>query len=199
MSAVKLLVIDGIDGSGKTTQIELLKKFLASRGTPYEVISFPRYGNNKYTDQIEKYLKGELKVDSETIAKAYAGDRMLAKPKIEEWLNEGKLVIANRYISANIAHLGVDLKEDMPKADLTILLDVDPKVGQENVLTIHGKDIHEQDLKHLQKARKIYLELAKLKPNWVVVDCMKDGKMKSPEEIHKEIAKIIASVLLSPS
>ncbi len=195
----KLIVLDGIDGSGKTTQIELLKRYLASQGIAWEAISFPRYGNNKYTNQIEKYLKGELEVDPDTIAKAYAGDRMLAKPEIEGWLKSGKLVIANRYTGANIAHLGIDLKEDMPKPDLTILLDVDPKVGQENALEHQKKDIHEQNLKHLEKAAKIYLELAKSEPNWVVVDCMKDGQMRTPESIHQEIVKILQGVLLSPS
>ncbi len=186
MTKGKLLVIDGIDGSGKTTQIKLLKEKI-----PFEVISFPRYGENPYTDQIESYLKGEKDFDQETIAKAYAGDRQLAKPQIEEWLSSGKLVVANRYTSANIAHLGIDLKEDMPKPDLTILLDVDPKIGQENALKLHKADIHEHDLKHLEKARKIYLQIAKKEPNWVVINCMKDGKMKSKEDIQQEILQFL--------
>lgn len=186
MKKGKLLVIDGIDGSGKTTQIKLLSKKI-----PFEVISFPRYGNNTYTDQVESYLKGEKSFDPYTIAKAFAGDRLLAKPIIEQWLKEGKLVIANRYTAANKAHLGVDLKEEMPKPDLTILLDVDPKIGQENVLKQHQADIHEHDLKHLEKARKIYLQLANLKPNWVVIDCMKEGKMKAKEDIHQEILLLL--------
>ncbi len=187
-----LIVLDGIDGSGKTTQIELLAKYFNEKNIPFEVISFPRYGNNPYTDQIEKYLKGEQKFDPHTIAKAYAGDRLLAKPIIEKWLEKGKLVLANRYTSANKAHLGVDLPEDqMPKPDLTILLDVDPKKGQENALKLHKADIHEHDLKHLEKAAKIYLQLAKSKPNWVVINCMKNGAMKTPEEIHQEIINIL--------
>ena len=186
-----LIVLDGIDGSGKTTQIRLLTQNLKEKRIDFEIISFPRYGNNRYTDKIESYLKGEKIFDPYTIAKAYAGDRLLAKPIIEKWLKEGKLVISNRYTSANKAHLGVDLPEDMPKPDLTILLDVDPKVGQKNALNLNKADIHEHDLKHLEEARKIFLELSKLKPNWVVVDCMKDGEMKSPEDIHKEIVEVL--------
>lgn len=182
----KLIVLDGIDGSGKTTQIELLRKKI-----PCEIISFPRYGNNQYTEQIESYLKGEKDFDPETIARAYAGDRQLAKPQIEQWLNNGKLVIANRYTSANIAHLGVDLREDMPKPDLTILLDIDPKKGQENALRHDRPDIHEHDLAHLQKARKNYLDLSKSETNWAVINCMSDGHMKSPEDIHKELVDIL--------
>lgn len=194
MSKMKgtLIVIDGIDGSGKTTQINLLTQNLKEKGIDFEIISFPRYGNNRYTDQIESYLKGEQDFDSYTIAKAFAGDRLLAKPQIEQWLKEGKLVIANRYTSANKAYLGVDLPEpQMSKPDLIILLDVDPKIGQENALKQEKKDIHEHDLKHLEEAAKIYLELSKSKPNWVVVDCMKDGEMRSPEEIHQEIIGIL--------
>lgn len=191
------VVLEGIDGSGKTTQVNLLIKYLKAKGIDFEVISFPRYGNNKYTEQIESYLKGEKSFDVHSIAKAYAGDRLLAKPTIDKWLKKGKLVIANRYTSANKAHLGVDLKESMPKPDLTILLDVDPKIGQNNAKKMHKADIHELDLKHLEEANKIYLELSKTEENWVVIDCMKNGVMKSPEEIHREIVKILDDVLLS--
>ncbi len=194
-----LVVIDGIDGSGKTTQIELLTQYLASQGVACEAISFPRYGNNKYTAQIENYLKGKLNFTPYEIAKAYAGDRTLAKPQIEKWLREGKLVIANRYTSANKAHLGVDLKEDMPKPDFTILLNVDPIIGQKNVLGKPNPDIHEQNLAHLQNARKNYLKLSKQDRNWIVVNCMKQGKMKSPKDMQKEIVKIFNDVLISHS
>lgn len=195
-----LIVIDGIDGSGKTTQINLLTQNLKEKGIDFEVISFPRYGNNQYTDQIEKYLNGEQSFDPFSIAKAYASDRLLAKPQIEQWLNQGKMVIANRYTSANKAHLGVDLPEpQMPKPDLTILLDVDPKIGQENALNLNKADIHEHDLKHLEEAAKIYLELSKSEPNWVVIDCMKDGEMKTPEAIHKEIIYLVKDRIQFPT
>lgn len=187
-----LIVLDGIDGSGKTTQIELLAKYFNEKNIPFEVISFPRYGNNKYTERIESYLKGEQSFDPYTIAKAYAGDRLLAKPIIEKWLKNGKLVIANRYTSSNKAHLGVDLPENkMPKPDLTILLDVDPKKGQENALKLHKADIHEHDLRHLEQAAKIYLDLSKKETNWVVIDCMKNGRMKAKAEIQQEILQFL--------
>lgn len=190
-----LIVLDGIDGSGKTTQINLLSQYLKATGIDFEIISFPRYGNNQYTDQIENYLKGNISFDPHSIAKAYAGDRLLAKPQIEQWLNEGKLVISNRYTSANKAHLNVDLEENMPKPDLTILLDVDPKIGQDNVLTHNRPDIHEHDLNHLERARKIYLEISKSEANWVVVNCMNDGKMKEKAQIQQEIIKILKEKL----
>lgn len=208
-----LIVLDGIDGSGKTTQINLLSGYLKKKGVDFEVISFPRYGNNQYTDQIERYLKGKESFDPYIIAKAYASDRLLAKSLIEQWLKKGKLVIANRYAAASKAHLGANMPEaerkaffewldnleykenGIPRGDLTILLDVNPKVGQKNAVKKHKADIHEHDLKHLQEAAKIYLELSKSEPNWIVIDCMQDGQMRSPEDIHHEIVKILKEKL----
>lgn len=213
----KLVVIDGIDGSGKTTQIELLKQYLASQGPTLQVINFPRYEDNLYSGLIRRYLEGEFGTIHEAspylMALAYAGDRALAKPLIESWLNAGKVVIANRYVSSSKAHLGANLPDDkreeflrwldeleyetngMPKPDLTILLKVDPKIGQQNVQADHKVDMHEKSIKHEEKAAKIYFELSKAEENWVVLDCMKDGQMKSKEEIHQEIIKIIEKVL----
>ena len=213
----KLIVIDGIDGSGKTTQIELLGKYLSEKNIPYEVINFPRYGENIYADLITRYLEGEFgsinEVNPYLMALVFAGDRLLAKPLIEGWLAAGKVVIANRYVSASKAHLGANLPEDqrenfmewvdkleyetnsMPKPDLNILLNVDPKIGQKNAQGNNQPDIHEQDLSHLSKAAKIYLELPQVEENWQVVECMEDGKMKPKEEINKLLVEILGSIL----
>lgn len=207
-----LIVIDGIDGSGKTTQIGLLKKYLDLQGVPCETISFPQYGENKFAKEIEDYLKGNLgsldKVDPYFIATAFASDRTLAKEEINQWLKEGKIVIANRYVSSSKAHLGANLPQaqrekffrwldklefetnGIPKEDLTILLSVDPKVGQKNVQ--EGKvDIHENNLKHLKEAGKIYLKLSQTEPNWYVVNCMEGTKMKSIQGINQEIVELL--------
>lgn len=199
------IVVEGIDGSGKTTQIKLLAKLLKVKEIPFEVISFPQYGKNKYADKVESYLKGEQSYDSYSIAKVYAEDRKTAKDKIKNWLDSGKLVIANRYVSSSEAHLAANLPKEkreefmrwldkleyrtngMPRQYLTILLNVNPKVAQKNVGQEY--DIHEESLRHLEKASSIYLELSQKEENWQVVNCMDNGKMKSPEEIHKEIVE----------
>lgn len=213
----KLIVIDGIDGSGKTTQIEFLKQYLASQGLALQVISFPRYEDNLYGRLVKRYLEGEFgsikDVNPYLMALAYAGDRALAKDQIKDWLQSGKLVIANRYVSASKAHLGANWPEEkreefmnwldeleyktngMPKEDLTILLNVDPKVGQKNVADKHQPDIHEENLRHLEEANKIYLELSKKEKNWVVINCMINGQMRSMEDIHQEITKILSDKL----
>ena len=206
-----LIVIDGIDGSGKTTQVNLLIKFLEEQKIPYGVISFPRYGDNLYGKLIRRYLDGEFggigKVDPYLISLAFAGDRFLAKPLIEKWLSEGKLVLANRYVSSSKAHMGANLPEgkreefikwldsleyetnSIPREDLTVLLTVDPKVGQANVLGKQKPDLHEKDLKHLEEVSKIYLSLAKKENNWYVIDCMEGGAMRTPGDIHLELVK----------
>lgn len=205
MKQGKLIVIDGIDGSGKSTQTELLKKKINC-----ETINFPRYEDNIYGKLIKRYLVGEFgQANPYLIALAYAGDRALAKPQIKKWLDEGKIVVANRYVSASLAHLGANLPEEnreeffkwvkeleyetnkIPEPDLTIILTVDPKIGQENVQSIHGKDLHEGNLRHLEEANKIYQGLAKKETNWYVIDCMKGDQMKTPEEIQQEILKIL--------
>ncbi|MBI2039809.1 dTMP kinase [Candidatus Microgenomates bacterium] len=218
MSKGELLVIDGIDGSGKTTQIELLKKYLFSKNIPFEVISFPQYGKNEYADRIADYLSGKFgeisDIDPYEMAKLYASDRKTIRDSIFGWLKEGKLVIANRYIASSKAHLGANMNEEkrekfmewidqleyqtngMPKPDLTILLKVDPKVGQENALKDHKVDIHEKSLEHEQKAAKIYFELSEIEENWQVIDCMRNGGMRTPQDIHNEIINRLYPITL---
>jgi dTMP kinase len=215
MSKGRLIVIEGIDGSGKTTQINLLAKYLSDQKIPHEVISFPRYGDNIYAELVARYLEGEFgsinEVNPYLISLAFAGDRLLAKPLIESWLNDGKIVLANRYISANKAHMGAHLPEEqkdefiawlesleyqthrMPREDLTILLKVTPKTGQKNVAS-RLSDLHEESIKHLEEANKIYLKLAETEANWFVVDCIKNSNMESPEEIHKKLLPILEKV-----
>lgn len=209
----KLLVFEGVDGSGKTTQVDLLSKYLEEQKIPFEVVSFPQYGKNEYANQIYDYLSGKFgklnEIDPHTIAKIYASDRKTVKKDLKKWLETGKLVIANRYISSSKAHLGANLDEDkrkefiecldrleymeneMPREDLTILLDIDPKIGQQNVQIEQKPDIHQDNLRHQKLAREIYLELAKSNPNWYLVDCMKNGVMRTREDIHLEILEII--------
>lgn len=213
----KLIVIDGIDGAGKTTQIGLLKEYYARRGTPSEAISFPRYEENEYGKLVKRYLEGEFgdinNVNPYLVALTYAGDRLLAKPLMENWLQSGKLVIANRYVSSSKAHLSANLSENeresfmewldkleyetngLPKPDLTILLNIDSKIGQKNALSKLAPDMHEEDSSHLQKAAKIYLELSQAEENWQVLECMENGKLKSRNQIHKLLVEILGIIL----
>ncbi|MDP3974176.1 MAG: dTMP kinase [Candidatus Daviesbacteria bacterium] len=215
----KLIVIDGIDGSGKTTQIDLLSQYLKQKNIPFEIISFPQYGKNKYTVQIKRYLEGKMglteDLDPYSIAKLYANDRLTARDLIRGWLDQGKLVIANRYISSNKAHQGANLVDKerenflkwleeleyqtngMPKPNLTILLKLDAKVGQQNAIKDHLKDIHEENLVHEGKAAKIYLKLSQDEKNWEVINCMRDGNLRNKNDIFRELIKVISKKLPS--
>lgn len=208
MKTGRLIAIEGIDGSGKSTQVELLKEALDARGEASEVISFPRYGDNIYGRLIKRYLEGEFggieEVNPYLMALAFAGDRYLAKPLIKKWLSEGKTVIVNRYVSASYAHMGANLPEEkreeffrwideleyqthgLPLQDFTVLLKIDPKIAQQNIAG-GGPDIHEESLRHLETACEIYLSLAEEKNNWLIIDCMSGKTMKTREQINGEI------------
>lgn len=212
MSKGLLIVFEGIDGSGKTTQINLLSQYFNEKKIDFEVISFPQYGKNKYSKEIFDYLSGKFgnlsEIDPYSIVKLYAEDRKTARDKIKNWLEQGKLVIANRYISSSKAHLGANMpddqrekfiqwldeleydRNDMPKEDLTILLNADPQVAQKNVGQEH--DIHEESLRHLEKANKIYFDLSQKEENWVAINCVQNGKMRSKGDIHREIVEILS-------
>lgn len=199
----KLIVIEGSDGSGKATQVELLKKALVGS----VVFDFPRYEDNIYDALIKRYLNGEFgsEVSPYFASLPFAMDRLLAKPEIEQALKDGKIVLCNRYTASNKAHMGANLPENernefivwldkieyetnkLPRPNLTIFLNVPPKIGQRN---ISNRDIHEQSIKHLLEANKIYQELAK-EPNWVTIECTENGQMKLPEEIHRELLSVI--------
>lgn len=212
-----LIAIEGIDGAGKTTQVNLLSNYLSQQSIRHQVISFPRYGQNLYADLVAQYLKGEFgqtkSVNPYFLSLAFSGDRLLAKPLIEDWIKDGQLVIANRFVASSQAHLAAYLPKQsqdkfidwineleyqtnqLPKADLTIFLKVDPKVGQENALDQNQADIHESNLSYLEAVAAIYLQLSQ--QNWKVVETMSDGKMKPEVEIHQLIVEIIQRFLVS--
>src|SRR5579863_1488619 len=103
----KLIALEGIDGSGKRTQLDLLARKLDARGLATFRISFPRY-ESFHGKLVGRYLNGEFgslgAVDPHLSALLYAGDRLEAKPEIEAALSAGKIVLADRYIGSNMAH-----------------------------------------------------------------------------------------------
>ena len=214
----KFIVIEGTDGSGKATQVELLSKYLISKKKKFEIADFPQYDNFSAAF-VAKYLRGEYGTADEVGPYRgsifYALDRYDKSFDIKKWLKDGKIVLSNRYVSANMGHQTGKIKGrknrdnfldwlnnleykifGIPKPDKTILLFVPPEIGQNLVDKkskreyINGKkrDIHEADLNHLKKAANAYLYVAK-KYNWVVIDCAPNGEMRSRESIHEEIVK----------
>jgi len=148
----KFIVFEGIDGSGKSTQIKLLASALKKEGYKVEVLDFPQYGK-KSAGLIEEYLTGKYGSSSEVspyqASIFYACDRYDASFKIRNWLKERKIVLSDRYVGSNIGHQGGKIKSKkqrkhffkwlynleyeifkIPKPDLNFILKVPPRIAQ---------------------------------------------------------------------
>lgn len=224
MAKGTFIVIEGTDGSGKGTQTELLLKRLKKEKVPVETTDFPQYDNFSGAF-VAKYLRGEYgsadEVGPYPGSIFYAVDRYDKSFDIRKWLGKGKVVVSNRYVSANMGHqtgkiVGKKNRDkylawldnleykifNIPRPDVTILLYMPPEFNQNLVdqkaarAYTKGKkrDIHEADLEHLKKASEAYLYVAK-KYKWPVISCVKDGKILSREEIHEMIYKVVSKVL----
>lgn len=218
----KFIVIDGIDGSGKTTQTDLLISRLQNEGFLVETISFPQY-NQKSAGLVEEYLDGKYGPLEEVGAKRasifYACDRYDASFQVQKWIQAGKYVIANRYTSSNMGHQGAKIDDpserqkfftwlddleyqvfQIPRPDLNIILDVEAEIAQKlaqdrNKEDWEGKkkDIHEENLNHLKKARNIYLEITNTLPQTKTIKCTENNQILSREKIHEMIWKAVKS------
>lgn len=215
----KFIVIDGSDGSGKTTQINMLSEKLEYFGYKVEIADFPQY-NTKSAGLIEEYLKGKYgsadEVNSYVASCFYACDRYDASFKIKEALMQGKIVIANRYVTSNMAHQGCKITNNLerkiffkwlndleykmfniPNPDLILILNVNIKISNE-LINRRGrvKDIHEKNLNHLKNAQKIYLELKKIYNNISIINCVKNNNILNIEEIHGIIWQKVSKNLI---
>lgn len=127
MKKGKLIVIDGIDGSGKATQVRLLSERLSKEKIKHKTIDFPRYYDNFFGRMIGNYLSGVygdfIKVDPRLASVLYAADRFEASKNIRNWLEDGYTVIADRYVSANQIHQGGKIKEKKARQEFLKWLD----------------------------------------------------------------------------
>ncbi len=224
MQKGKLIVIDGIDGSGKATQVKILKQRLLKEGFKVKTIDFPRYENNFFGSLIGEYLSGLhgdfIAMDSKIASILYAADRFESSKQIKKWLDEGCVVLADRYATANQIHQGGkidDLKKrkeflawlykmeygvfGIPKPDLVIYLDVPfevskmwlmNKVAKRKKKYLNGrKDVAEDNLAHLKNSRNSALLLTKENKNWTKIECCKGDLCMSPEQVGEEVYKIV--------
>ena len=222
----KLIALEGIDGSGKRTQLDLLAGALDARGLATMRISFPRY-ESSFGKLVARYLNGEFgsigAVDPHLSALLYAGDRFEAKGELESALAAGKIVLADRYIGSNLAHqterVSPERRDDflawlkrleyglygLPVEDLVVYLRVPAAeahrlIGLKSarVYTSLRHDILEADVNHLEQTAMIYDRLA-TGTNWVRIDCTNpvSGGLYSPEEIHRVLLNTVDSRILS--
>ena len=195
----KFIVLEGIDGSGKRTQMEMLARALAGKKIECTRVSFPRYEGffGKMAAQFLNGAFGPLEaVDPHFSALLYAGDRLESKPELEAALAGGRTVLADRYIGSNLAHQGARvpprkraeflkwLKQleyeiyGLPKEDIVVYLHVPPKEAQRLVgqkaareYTKRRRDLQEANLAHLKAASEVYDELSR-QANWVRIECL---------------------------
>ena len=214
----KLIVIEGLDGSGKATQAKLLTQALAEQGENVKGITFPDY-DSESSALVRMYLHGDFgskpgDVNAYAASAFYAVDRYASyKTSWGELYKQGAVIIADRYATSNGIHQCSKLDEGLwdeylkwlddfeykklgiPAPDMVIYLKADTDVSQKLMTGRYGgdeskKDIHEGDLEYLRRSQKAAAYCAD-KLGWKTVECVKDGQMRSIEDIHNEIMTLI--------
>ena len=211
----KIIVIEGTDCSGKETQSKQLVKRLNSEGKKCVTISFPCYDTptgkivgGAYLGKPEicqSFFEDAVKVDPKIACLYYAADRKYNIDKVNEYLKEGYYVVLDRYVTSNLAHQGCKIEDkderfymyqwidkleywllDLPKPDKTIFLHVPYDFSKELEKNREFLDEHEKNPEHLKNAENAYVELSQLY-NWTTIDCIKDDKIRKPEDIGEEV------------
>lgn len=218
----KLIVIEGLDGSGKSTQIELIKKYFAEKSINYKQIKLPDYADPSST-LVRMYLNGDFG-DKPDDVNAFAASSFYAVDRYANFKRHWKaeydndfVILADRYTTSNCVHQCSKLDEKewdsyidwlynfefnqlkIPKPDLVVFLDMDPKISQKLMSSRYNgdenkKDIHEKDTVYLQKCRKAAFYSAE-KLGWKVVKCYEGEEPLKIETIAKIIEKHINEVL----
>lgn len=218
----KLIVLEGTDGSGKSTQFRLMAQRLTEEKVEFRRLVFPRY-ENESSALIRMYLGGQFgtkpsDVNAYAASAFYAVDRYASyKQDWGKWYEDGGLILSDRYTTSNAVHQAsketgenrdaflkwlYEFEYDklgLPRPDLTIYLDV-PTDFTEKLMrhreqdTGTKADIHEQDTEYLNTCRRTGRAAAEFY-GWTVIDCVKDGAMRSIEDIHQEIYRHVAACL----
>lgn len=218
----KLIVFEGTDGSGKSTQFELLAKRLEAEQIGFQRLRFPQY-EEPSSALIRMYLGGAFGDDPEAVnayaaSTFYAVDRYASYQCVwKDYYQGGGLVVSDRYTTSNAVHQGskvpegeraeffrwlYDLEYDrmgLPRPDLVVLLDMPVELSEqlmrkrEQSTGTHA-DIHERNEDYLKKCRDVALHAAKYY-GWRTVSCAKDGAIRGVEDIHEEVYAIVKSCL----
>ena len=217
----QLIVIEGVDGSGKQTQTQLLYDRLLKQGEKVMKISYPRY-DKKSSAMVKLYLAGDFGKDPGTISPYiastfYAADRYASyKEDYEDFLNQGGLVLVDRYTTSNMVHQAGKIKDPeerkrfldwlwdfefnlygLPIPDQVFFLNIPPAINQQLIKNrknkITGKqekDIHENSPEHLLDSYHSALALV-AEYGWTEINCVQDNRLRSIESIHEQIWECI--------
>lgn len=219
-----LIVIEGIDGSGKGTQAQQLTERLTAAGRRVQLLSFPRYRETLFGHAIGDFLNGRFgqlnEVHPFLASVLYAVDRFESKSVLAEAQQQCDVVVCDRYVPSNLAHQGAKLdgaERDellrtieriefevfaLPHPSLVVLLDVPVEIAQRNIAakkprsyTDKAADLQEADAAYLQRVRDVYLQLAAAEPNWERVDSVQSGQQRSITEIADEIFRRVTAAI----
>lgn len=220
----RMVVIEGLDGSGKSTQAELLKNWLQSKGYDTYTLDLPYY-NDPSSTLVKMYLGGEMgdkpsDVNAYAASTFYAVDRFASYKKYwEKEYNSDKITVANRYTTSNASHQMTKLDEKdwdsylewlfdfeynkmgIPAPDCVIYLEMPVEISQKLLSKRYQgdenkKDVHERDVDYLLSCCKAASYAAK-KLGWTVIHCGKDGEPLPLEEISKAVCETVERNLLS--
>lgn len=221
----KLIAIDGVDASGKQTQTTLLLSRLEKEGREVKMVSFPAYDKpssilvKMYLNG--EFGENPSDVNAYATSTLFAADRFATYRT--DWgtdYNGGTVILADRYVSSNLIHQASKIDDteekekflmwlddleygiyNLPRPDVTIFLDMPPEYGAElmsgRLNKSNGddkKDIHESDFSYLKKSYENAMFVAQ-KFNWKRISCIKDGQIRSVDEIHEDIYSIVRELL----
>ena len=218
----KIIVIEGLDGSGKATQTALLAQKLSDRGVKVRRLEYPDY-DSPSSSLVKMYLSGEFGSKPEDV-NAYAASAFYAVDRaagfLGDWKNDyqsGTLFLCDRYCTSNIIYQMAKVSDSerdvfiewqadfeydklgLPRPDAVIYLDVSPDVSQKLMEKRYGgdqskKDLHESNLSFLLSCRKSALYAAE-KCGWRIIDCCENGDIKPIDRISMEIEKALSDIL----
>lgn len=221
--AGRLIVFEGTDGSGKSTQFQALCRRVTQSGRDYQKLVFPQY-KEPSSALIRMYLAGEFGTHPQDVnpyaaSAFYAVDRYASLKKVwGEYYEQGGLVLTDRYTTSNAVHQAVkcapqereaflrwldDFEHDklgLPRADLVLYLDMPTRCSLEllrsrEAATHTQGDIHEVDPDYLAACRDSALQAARLL-GWQVIPCVTgDGRLRTVEEIHREVWSLVSPLL----
>lgn len=224
----KLIVIDGSDGVGKATQTKLLVERLKKEKIPVETLDFPQYEKNLFGKLIGECLSGLhgdfVGLDPKIASVLYAADRFESSSKINAWLKAGKVVVLDRYVSANQMHQGGKIRDakkrkeflrwldqmehgvfGLPKPNIILYLALPVEIALELLKAKHladkkkylkkgAKDQTENDIRYLLNSQAGALKLIQSSNNWKKIICSNKKGIFSREDIHEKIWSIVKPI-----
>jgi len=222
MEKRNLIVFEGIDGSGKSTQFNMLRERFDRESRDFRRLRYPRY-DKPSSALIKMYLNGELG-DNPGMINAYAASSFYAVDRYASYMQDwrkyyesGGLILTDRYTTSNAIHQGAKLSGTeqndfltwlynyefdllgLPRPDLVVYLDISADVAERRLRNRKRKpgisrDIHEEDVEYLKKCSLLGKYAADFY-NWHSVDCVKDGKELNESELHEAVYDIVLNHL----